>query len=134
MWFVCLLFTDPSVLRGAFVGHTDAVWGLVYSGTHQRLLSCSADGTVRLWKATEVAPALNVFNDNQGTEFSTENTKYSNWNKIQVRHSEVLLWRSFENEFSLLPYGGRKSHFKNIRGFLFTPVLFDFTVVCIDTL
>ncbi|XP_040524729.1 striatin isoform X5 [Gallus gallus] len=56
---------DPSVLRGAFVGHTDAVWGLVYSGTHQRLLSCSADGTVRLWKATEVAPALNVFNDNQ---------------------------------------------------------------------
>ncbi|NXL95281.1 STRN protein, partial [Alectura lathami] len=56
---------DPSVLRGAFVGHTDAVWGLVYSGTHQRLLSCSADGTIRLWKATEVAPALNIFNDNQ---------------------------------------------------------------------
>ncbi|XP_074753021.1 striatin isoform X4 [Athene noctua] len=56
---------DPSVLRGAFVGHTDAVWGLVYSGAHQRLLSCSADGTIRLWKATEVAPALNIFNDNQ---------------------------------------------------------------------
>ncbi|NXD36775.1 STRN protein, partial [Copsychus sechellarum] len=56
---------DPSVLRGAFVGHTDAVWGLVYSGAHQRLLSCSADGTIRLWKATEIAPALNVFNDNQ---------------------------------------------------------------------
>ncbi|XP_005296314.2 striatin isoform X6 [Chrysemys picta bellii] len=56
---------DPSVLRGAFVGHTDAVWGLVYSGAHQRLLSCSADGTVRLWKASEIAPALNIFNDNQ---------------------------------------------------------------------
>ncbi|XP_064301937.1 striatin isoform X3 [Phalacrocorax carbo] len=56
---------DPSVLRGAFVGHTDAVWDLVYSGAHQRLLSCSADGTIRLWKATEVAPALNIFNDNQ---------------------------------------------------------------------
>ncbi|XP_025906998.1 striatin isoform X2 [Nothoprocta perdicaria] len=56
---------DPSVLRGAFVGHTDAVWGLVYSAAHQRLLSCSADGTIRLWKATEIAPALNVFNDNQ---------------------------------------------------------------------
>lgn len=61
-------FTDPSVLRGAFVGHTDAVWGLVYSGAHQRLLSCSADGTIRLWKASEIAPALNIFNDNQGTE------------------------------------------------------------------
>ncbi|XP_053159189.1 striatin isoform X4 [Hemicordylus capensis] len=56
---------DPSVLRGAFVGHTDAVWGLVYSGTHQRLLSCSADGTIRLWKALEISPALNIFNDNQ---------------------------------------------------------------------
>ncbi|NWU88392.1 STRN protein, partial [Upupa epops] len=56
---------DPSVLKGAFVGHTDAVWGLVYSGPHQRLLSCSADGTIRLWKATEIAPALNIFNDNQ---------------------------------------------------------------------
>ncbi|XP_025053401.1 striatin isoform X4 [Alligator sinensis] len=56
---------DPSVLRGAFVGHTDAVWGLVYSGAHQRLLSCSADGTIRLWKAAEIAPALNIFNDNQ---------------------------------------------------------------------
>ncbi|NXE20500.1 STRN protein, partial [Ardeotis kori] len=56
---------DPSVLRGAFVGHTDAVWSLVYSGAHQRLLSCSADGTIRLWKATEIAPALNIFNDNQ---------------------------------------------------------------------
>lgn len=66
--FCCVLFTDPSVLRGAFVGHTDAVWGLVYSGAHQRLLSCSADGTIRLWKATEIAPALNIFNDNQGTE------------------------------------------------------------------
>ncbi|NXO61020.1 STRN protein, partial [Aramus guarauna] len=56
---------DPSVLRGAFVGHTDAVWSLVYSGAHQRLLSCSADGTIRLWKATEIAPALAIFNDNQ---------------------------------------------------------------------
>ncbi|KAK1192648.1 STRN protein, partial [Pygoscelis papua] len=56
---------DPSVLRGAFVGHTGAVWGLVYSGAHQRLLSCSADGTIRLWKAMEIAPALNIFNDNQ---------------------------------------------------------------------
>ncbi|XP_059691870.1 striatin isoform X1 [Gavia stellata] len=56
---------DPSVLRGPFVGHTDAVWSLVYSGAHQRLLSCSADGTIRLWKATEIAPALNIFNDNQ---------------------------------------------------------------------
>ncbi|XP_059747341.1 striatin isoform X2 [Bos taurus] len=56
---------DPSVLRGPLLGHTDAVWGLAYSAAHQRLLSCSADGTLRLWNTTEVAPALSVFNDNQ---------------------------------------------------------------------
>nr|XP_033795016.1 striatin isoform X8 [Geotrypetes seraphini] len=56
---------EPSVVRGALEGHTDAVWGLVYSAAHQRLLSCSADGTIRLWKATEIVPALSIFNDKQ---------------------------------------------------------------------
>uniref|UniRef100_A0A8C2P623 Striatin n=1 Tax=Capra hircus TaxID=9925 RepID=A0A8C2P623_CAPHI len=51
--------------KGPLLGHTDAVWGLAYSAAHQRLLSCSADGTLRLWNTTEVAPALSVFNDNQ---------------------------------------------------------------------
>ncbi|XP_031590640.1 striatin [Oreochromis aureus] len=53
---------EPSVLRGALCGHTDAVWGLVYSSAHRRLLSCSADGTVRLWNAADTSPSLAVFN------------------------------------------------------------------------
>ncbi|GAA6233927.1 striatin isoform X2 [Lates japonicus] len=56
---------DPSVLCGALSGHTDSVWGLVYSSAHQRLLSCSADGTVRLWDANTTSPALAVFNENK---------------------------------------------------------------------
>uniref|UniRef100_A0A8D3DQP6 Striatin n=1 Tax=Scophthalmus maximus TaxID=52904 RepID=A0A8D3DQP6_SCOMX len=56
---------DPSVLRGALSGHTDSVWGLVYSSAHQRLLSCSADGTVRLWDANTTSPSLAVFNENK---------------------------------------------------------------------
>ncbi|XP_035029332.1 striatin isoform X2 [Hippoglossus stenolepis] len=56
---------DPSVLRGELSGHTDSVWGLVYSSAHQRLLSCSADGTVRLWDANTTSPALAVFNENK---------------------------------------------------------------------
>ncbi|XP_062295004.1 striatin-like [Scomber scombrus] len=54
---------EPSVLRGALCGHTDFVWGLVYSAAHHRLLSCSADGTVRLWNAADTAPSLAVFNE-----------------------------------------------------------------------
>ncbi|XP_061645790.1 striatin-like isoform X4 [Phyllopteryx taeniolatus] len=56
---------DSSVLRGELCGHTDSVWGLVYSIAHQRLLSCSADGTVRLWDANSTSPALAVFNENK---------------------------------------------------------------------
>ncbi|KAM4595182.1 striatin-like [Fundulus diaphanus] len=54
---------EASVLRGALCGHADAVWRLVYSSAHRRLLSCSADGTVRLWNAADVSPALAVFNE-----------------------------------------------------------------------
>ncbi|XP_030016102.1 striatin isoform X2 [Sphaeramia orbicularis] len=54
---------EPSVLRGALCGHTDSVWGLVYSSAHHRLLSCSADGTVRLWNAADTSPSLAVFNE-----------------------------------------------------------------------
>uniref|UniRef100_A0A3Q4HRC2 Striatin, calmodulin binding protein n=1 Tax=Neolamprologus brichardi TaxID=32507 RepID=A0A3Q4HRC2_NEOBR len=49
---------EPSVLRGALCGHTDAVWGLVYSSAHRRLLSCSADGTVRLWTSPWIQTAF----------------------------------------------------------------------------
>uniref|UniRef100_A0A3B4GFF4 Striatin n=1 Tax=Pundamilia nyererei TaxID=303518 RepID=A0A3B4GFF4_9CICH len=54
---------ESSVLRGALCGHTDAVWGVVYSSAHRRLLSCSADGTVRLWSAADTSPSLAVFNE-----------------------------------------------------------------------
>lgn len=59
------LCAEPSVLRGALCGHADSVWGLVYSSAHQRLLSCSADGTVRLWDANTSSPALAVFNEDK---------------------------------------------------------------------
>uniref|UniRef100_A0A674BYH8 Striatin n=1 Tax=Salmo trutta TaxID=8032 RepID=A0A674BYH8_SALTR len=56
---------EPSVLRGALCGHTDSVWGLVYSSVHQRLLSCSGDGTVRLWDASSTKPALATFHSKE---------------------------------------------------------------------
>uniref|UniRef100_A0A7N8YE83 Striatin-3 n=1 Tax=Mastacembelus armatus TaxID=205130 RepID=A0A7N8YE83_9TELE len=56
---------DPTVLAGSWVGHTDAVWGLAYSGIKNRLLSCSADGTVKLWNPTEKNPCISTFNTNK---------------------------------------------------------------------
>ncbi|KAM9048127.1 striatin-4 isoform 1-T1 [Megaptera novaeangliae] len=48
---------DPSVLSHVLEGHGDAVWGLAFSPTSQRLASCSADGTVRIWDPSGSSPA-----------------------------------------------------------------------------
>ncbi len=40
---------DPSVLTATLQGHKDAVWGLAHHAARSQLLSCSADGTVKLW-------------------------------------------------------------------------------------
>jgi len=40
---------DASVMFNVLDGHKDAVWNLRYNSTRQQLLSCSADGTVKLW-------------------------------------------------------------------------------------
>ncbi|XP_064881855.1 striatin-3-like isoform X2 [Oncorhynchus nerka] len=53
---------DPSVLAGTWLGHTDSVWGLAYSGIKNRLLSCSADGTVKLWNPQEKNPCISTYN------------------------------------------------------------------------
>lgn len=53
---------DCSVLAGSWSGHSDAVWGLAFSGIKNRLLSCSADGTVKLWHPQERQPCISTFN------------------------------------------------------------------------
>ncbi|XP_023018295.1 connector of kinase to AP-1 [Leptinotarsa decemlineata] len=40
---------EPDILNAALHGHSDAVWGLAVLNSKQQLLSCSADGTVKLW-------------------------------------------------------------------------------------
>jgi len=51
---------DSNVLCKVLEGHTDAVWQLVISG--QKLLSCSADGSVRLWDPNLTEPLQSTFN------------------------------------------------------------------------
>ncbi|XP_044520991.1 striatin-3 isoform X3 [Gracilinanus agilis] len=53
---------EPNVLAGTLVAHTDAVWGLAYSGIKNQLLSCSADGTIRLWNPPEKLPCICTYN------------------------------------------------------------------------
>ncbi|XP_014105352.1 PREDICTED: striatin-3 isoform X4 [Pseudopodoces humilis] len=53
---------EPNVLAGTLIAHTDAVWGLAYSGVKNHLLSCSADGTIRLWSPPEKIPCICTYN------------------------------------------------------------------------
>ncbi|KAI1717037.1 striatin [Ditylenchus destructor] len=41
---------DPTVLQERLLGHTDAVWAVTYHSSTNRLISASADGTIRLWE------------------------------------------------------------------------------------
>jgi striatin 1/3/4 len=52
-------FKDSNILCKVLEGHTDAVWQLVISG--QKLLSCSADGSVRLWDPNLTKPLQSTF-------------------------------------------------------------------------
>lgn len=58
---------DPDVLAHVLVGHTDAIWDLAVQAAnganirHPNLLSCSADGTVRLWSIGEVPSFKETF-------------------------------------------------------------------------
>ncbi|BFZ11954.1 hypothetical protein BsWGS_14993 [Bradybaena similaris] len=52
---------DPNVLSDTLQAHTDAVWGLSIHSSKNQLLSCSGDGTVRLWSPGSKSPLLNTF-------------------------------------------------------------------------
>ncbi|XP_043200414.1 striatin-4-like [Amphibalanus amphitrite] len=52
---------DPDVLSLTLSGHTDAVWGLAFHTQKPQLLSCSADGTVKLWSPGSKAPLLQSY-------------------------------------------------------------------------
>ncbi|XP_047119397.1 striatin-3 isoform X2 [Schistocerca piceifrons] len=56
---------DPGVLTGSMEGHTDAVWGLSIQSQQLQLLSCSADGTVKLWSPTSKMPLLSTYTSEQ---------------------------------------------------------------------
>ncbi len=51
---------DSNVLCKVLEGHTDAVWQLVISG--QKLLSCSSDGSIRLWDSNLTQSLQSTFN------------------------------------------------------------------------
>jgi len=59
-FLISINFKDSNVLCKVLEGHTDAVWQLVISG--QKLLSCSSDGSIRLWDSNLTQSLQSTFN------------------------------------------------------------------------
>lgn len=57
---------DPEVHQGVLRSHSDAVWDLVVQSHTGHLLSCSADGTCRLWDHKSSTPQLQAFTCEKG--------------------------------------------------------------------
>lgn len=68
------MLSESGVLANTLVAHTDAVWGLSIHASKSQLLSCSADGTVRLWEPGSKSPLLNTYRveDEKGVPSSVD--------------------------------------------------------------
>lgn len=47
--------SDSSILAERLTGHTDIVWAVAFHSSTNRIISASADGTVRLWETGDSA-------------------------------------------------------------------------------
>ena len=53
--------SDPNICGETFTAHTDAVWDLAYHIDTDHLLSCSADGTCKLWNPSSKTPLVESY-------------------------------------------------------------------------
>lgn len=70
---------DPwseSILGRRFIGHTDSVWSL--SVMSDNLLSCSGDGTVKIWNIENAEVKFNYSNEENGVPSDAKFTKDTN--------------------------------------------------------
>ena len=54
-------FLEPNIFGETLIAHTDAVWDLAYQIDTDQLLSCSADGTCKLWNPSVKSPLIESY-------------------------------------------------------------------------
>lgn len=65
------MYTDKNILINNLEGHEDAIWGISVHHSRSELLSCSADGSVKLWSPTNLkTPCLSSYISDQGIVFN----------------------------------------------------------------
>ena len=59
-------FLDANTIGNVLTGHTNAVWDLAVHNQQNYLLSCSADGSCRIWNPTIKTPLVNTYPATKG--------------------------------------------------------------------
>lgn len=73
------MLIDKNILINNLEGHEDAVWGISVHHNRSELLSCSADGSVKLWSPTNLkAPCLSSYVSDQGIVINFMNIVFKN--------------------------------------------------------
>ncbi|XP_018572734.1 striatin-3 [Anoplophora glabripennis] len=80
---------DPEILNCTLHGHSDAVWGLSVLNSKQQLLSCSADGTVKLWSPHSKQQLLSTFTSEQNGIPSSVDFVRDDPNRIVASYSSA---------------------------------------------
>ncbi|EDV29189.1 uncharacterized protein TRIADDRAFT_19874 [Trichoplax adhaerens] len=66
---------DPRIEKGALSGHTNAVWSIAVHPDSEHIISCSADGTCKLWRpGTLATPLIATFTANEDDGMPTSVT------------------------------------------------------------
>ena len=60
------LFLDANTVGNVLTGHTNAVWDLAVHNQQNYLLSCSADGSCRIWNPTIKMSLINTYPATKG--------------------------------------------------------------------
>ncbi|CAG9822648.1 unnamed protein product [Phaedon cochleariae] len=93
---------EPEVLHAALRGHQDAVWGLSVFDGERRLLSCSADGTVKLWSPH--SKSANFYNAKLKQyklcpKLTNAHLNPSNFQKMKVKYASQVFSHSVAAAF-----------------------------------
>ncbi|CAL8133782.1 unnamed protein product [Orchesella dallaii] len=84
---------DPSILVRTMNDHTDAVHGLSLHSQKSHLLSCSADGTVRLWDPTSKSPLIDTFSSpNDGIPTAVDFVRDEPSHMAVAYNSQVVIY------------------------------------------
>ena len=91
-----LTHPDPEEHQGVLQGHSDAIWDLAVHHKSGLLLSCSADGSVRLWNHTLTSPQVKQFDAEPGIMYCIAGDfvgeRFRKYRGVATIHESFFTW------------------------------------------